>query len=197
MYLYNPKYLKFEALNRKIEITEEQLVFALKSRSTGAFEILYDKYSALIYGVIYKILDNVEFAEDATQETFIKIYNNIDKFDGTKARLATWLINVARNTALDFYKSAAYTRAVKNRNVEDVVYTIDQQKQTQVAVDTIDVKSKVGFLEPELKVIIELFYFKAYTQQDIADELGMPLGTVKTKLRRALEELRKHYIEKT
>lgn len=181
----------------KIEISEEQLVFALKSKSTVAFEILYDRYSALIYGIINKIVNNTEFAEDATQETFIKIYNNIDKFDASKARLATWLINVARNTALDVVKSKNYNQSAKNQNVEDVVNTVDRQKQTQVAVDTIDVKQHVGLLEPDLQILVELFYFKAYTQQDIADELNMPLGTVKTKMRKALEELRKHYLDKS
>lgn len=181
----------------KIEISEEQLVFALRSKSTVAFEILYDRYSALIYGIINKIVNNTELSEDATQETFIKIYNNIEKFDATKARFATWLINIARNTALDVIKSKNYNQSAKNQNVEDIVNTVDRQKQTQVAVDTIDVKKHVGLLEPDLQLLVELFYFKAYTQQDIADELNMPLGTVKTKMRKALEELRKHYLDKS
>ncbi|MES2618190.1 MAG: sigma-70 family RNA polymerase sigma factor [Bacteroidota bacterium] len=184
-------------MTKKIEITEEQLVFALKSKSTVAFEILYDRYSALIYGVILKIVNNVEFAEDATQEVFVKIYKNIENFDFQKARLSTWLISIARNTALDVIKSKNYQQSSKNQNVEDIVNIVDGQKQSQVAVDTIDVKKNISRISPELQVLVDLFYFKAYTQQDIADELGMPLGTVKTKMRKALEELRKYYLEKS
>ncbi len=184
-------------MKTKIEITEEQLVFALKSKSTVAFEILYDRYSALIYGVINKIVNNTEFAEDATQDVFVKIYKNIDKFDPAKAKLATWLINVSRNTALDVVKSKNYVAQVKNHNVEEVVNMVDRQTQssTQIAVDTIDIKKNIEILEPELKQLVELFYFKAYTQQDIADELNIPLGTIKTRLRKALEILRQYYLK--
>lgn len=179
------------------DINEEQLVFALKSKSSAAFEMLYDRYSALIYGVVLRILENKEYAEDATQEVFVKVYKNIGTFDFGKARLSTWLISIARNTALDVLKSKAYVRAVKNQNVEDLVNSIDAEKQSNVAVDTLDVKKHVGKIDRELQTIVELFYFKAYTQQDIADELGMPLGTVKTKMRKALEELRKYYLERS
>ena len=178
---------------KKISLTEAELVLALKRQETVAIKALYDMYSGSLFGVISRIIQQPELAKDTLQETFIKIWNSADNYDSSKGRLFTWMMNVARNLAIDKLRSKDFKNANKNQDIENNVDFIDAQKRVIFNADTVDIKDMVSALKPEFTDILNMVYFKGYTHVEAAEELNLPLGTVKTRIRMAITELRKNF----
>ncbi|TCC95527.1 sigma-70 family RNA polymerase sigma factor [Pedobacter hiemivivus] len=179
--------------NRKISLPEDELVNALKSQNTIAMHALYDMYSAALFGIISRIIPQIEVAEDLLQETFIKIWNSADGYDPAKGRLFTWMMNIARNIAIDKLRSKDYRNTEKNQDIENNVDFIDAQKEVTFNADTLGIKEMVNGLKPELIAVLDMVYFKGYTHVEAAEELNLPLGTIKTRVRMAIIELRKRF----
>lgn len=172
-----------------MKYSEEELVKLLKSKDANAFSYLYDNYSAALYGVILRILKQDEgAAEDILQDVFMKIWSKIAMYDASKGTLFTWMINIARNSAIDTLRTV---KKVEVHSIDDNVATIDKQHQSGSREDFIGVKEVLTQLKAEHKIIIDMAYFGGYTQDEIAKSLNIPLGTVKTRTRAALTELRK------
>lgn len=171
--------------------TEEFLYSGLRSKNKQAFEYLYDNYSPALYGVIYNILHNEEASNDALQEVFVKIWNNFESYDPERSRLYTWMMNIARNHSIDKLRSKAIKADRELKNDKDFVKTVDGTHSQFT--DGIGLKKLVDDLETEQKDIIELLYFKGFTQTEAAEELNIPLGTVKSRVRLAMNKLRKHF----
>jgi len=178
---------------RKISLSEDELVLALKNREKVAIEALYDMYSSALYGVICRIVVDVETSEDVLQETFVKIWNSFSGYSAEKGRLFTWMVNIARNMAIDKIRSKDFKNQNKNHELENNVTFIDEQRNTVYKPELLGIKDLVATLKPEQKLILDLVYFKGYTHVEAADELGIPLGTIKTRLRMAILELRKYF----
>ena len=172
--------------------TELELVSLLKNRDNKAFGYLYDNYSASLYTIISQIVNDVELANDVLQEVFINIWRKIESYDSTKGRLFTWMLNIARNASIDTLRSKGYQNSRKNQVLpEREGWNIDNQ-MSQMNVDNIGFKKVLEKLRPEHRVLIELAYFKGYTHEEIAEIEEIPLGTVKTRIRNALLQLREH-----
>ncbi len=152
---------------------------------------MYDNYSPALYGVIYNILHSEEASNDALQEVFVKIWNNFDSYDPERSRLYTWMMNIARNHAIDKLRSKAVKTDRELKNDKDFAQAAGGS-QSQFT-DGIGLKKLVDELEKEQKDIIELLYFKGFTQTEAAEELNIPLGTVKSRVRLAMNKLRKHF----
>ena len=178
---------------RKISLSEEELVLALRQREKVAVEALYDMYSASLFGVIVRIVNDEALAEDILQDTFVKIWNSFSSYSTEKGRLFTWMVNIARNLAIDKIRSKDFKNQTKNQELENNVTFIDEQRNTVYKPELLGVKDLVEQLKPEQKSILDLVYFKGYTHVEAADELGVPLGTIKTRLRMAIIQLRKYF----
>jgi len=165
----------------------------LKNREKIAVEALYDMYSSSLYGVISRIIIDTATAEDVLQETFVKIWHSFTSYSTEKGRLFTWMVNIARNLAIDKIRSKDYKNQNKNQELENNVTFIDEQRNTVYKPELMGIKDLVQTLKPDQKIILELVYFKGYTHVEAADELGIPLGTIKTRLRMAIQQLRKHF----
>jgi RNA polymerase sigma-70 factor, ECF subfamily len=177
------------------EFLESELIAGLQQGSDESYQYLIDRYSAMLFGVIGRIVNDKDDAQNILQDSFVKIWMNIERYDASKGRLATWMLNVARNTAIDFTRSKIYSQRNKNQNIENNVGFETDSLKTQTTVDTIGLKQIVDKLPPQCREIIEWMYFEGFTQQEIADNKGIPLGTVKTRTRLALVELRKSFVE--
>ncbi|MCB0697191.1 MAG: sigma-70 family RNA polymerase sigma factor, partial [Chitinophagaceae bacterium] len=127
------------------------------------------------------------------QEAFVKIWNNIDKFDPAKGRLYTWMLNLCRNTAIDKLRSKGEIMKGKIRTGDDIVYNEQNDLSTEQKTDTIGLRNVVAGMKPEYQSIVELAYFKGFTLDEISKSLDVPLGTVKTRMRKAMSILREHY----
>ena len=168
-------------------------MLALKNREKVAVEALYDMYSSSLYGVISRIITDTATAEDVLQETFVKIWHSFSSYSTEKGRLFTWMVNIARHLAIDKLRSKDFKNQNKNQELENNVTFIDEQRNTVYKPELLGIKDLVQTLKPEQKLILELVYFKGYTHVEAADELGIPLGTIKTRLRMAILQLRKHF----
>lgn len=181
------------AATKKISLSEEELVSKLKSQDTLAIQALYDMYSGALLGVISRIIQHTEVAEDLLQETFIKIWNSAGSYDNSKGRLFTWMMNIARNLSIDKLRSKDFKNSNKNQDIENNVDFIDAQKEITFNADLLGIKDLVTSLKPEFKTVLDMVYFKGYTHVEAAEELNLPLGTVKTRIRMGIMELRKNF----
>ena len=168
-------------------------MLALRNREKIAIETLYDMYSSSLYGVISRIITDTAAAEDVLQETFVKIWHSFSGYSTEKGRLFTWMVNIARNLAIDKIRSKDFKNQSKNQELENSVAFIDEQRNMVYKPDLLGIKELAETLKPEQKLILDLVYFKGYTHVEAADELGIPLGTIKTRLRMAILQLRKHF----
>ena len=168
--------------------TEAELVTLLKQRQQGAFSYLYDNYSGSLYSVVLSVITDRELANDVLQEVFVKIWRQIETYDATKGRLFTWMMNIARNASIDTLRSKGYQNSQQNRELTETVYESVGSVSTNT--DKIGLQKLVYKLKQEYKVLVELAYFQGYTQDEISKLLDIPLGTVKTRLRAALIQLR-------
>jgi len=178
---------------QKISLSEEDLIAALGKREKIAAEALYDMYSASLFGVISRIVIDTAIAEDVLQDTFVKIWNSFASYSAEKGRLFTWMVNIARNLAIDKIRSKDFKNQNKNQELENNVTFIDEKRNTVYNPELLGLKDLVEKLKPEQKSILDLVYFKGYTHVEAADELGVPLGTIKTRLRMAIVQLRKNF----
>ena len=164
---------------------------ALKNREKIAVEALYDMYSSSLYGVISRIIIDTPTAEDVLQETFVKIWHSFPSYSTEKGRLFTWMINLTRNLTIDTLRSKNYKKQQKISADENSVSNLSNNYSGSERFDTIGLRKQLENLKPEQRCIIDLAYFSGYTQDEIAKEIGIPLGTVKTRMRTAIIELRK------
>lgn len=174
----------------KFSYTEEQLVEKLKAGDAPAFRYLYDNYSSVLYGVICRIVNNDETAQDVLQEAFVRIWKNFSQYDASKGRLFTWILNVARNLAIDHLRSHSHKQQTKNQRLDDSVNLINLNEKVSSGIDHIGLREVISKLKPEYVTVINMAYFGGYTQEEMAKELNLPLGTVKTRIRTALMHLR-------
>jgi RNA polymerase sigma-70 factor (ECF subfamily) len=168
--------------------TEQELVALLQQRQQSAFSYLYDNYAAALYGIIVAIVPDRELASDVLQEVFVKIWRQVTSYDAEKGRLFTWMMNIARNASIDMLRSKNYQSGKQNRELRETVY--EKGGSIAVNIEYIGLRKIVHSLKEEYKVLVELSYFQGYTQNEISKMLNMPLGTVKTRLRSALIQLR-------
>jgi RNA polymerase sigma-70 factor (ECF subfamily) len=166
-------------------------VSLLRNRDNKAYAYLYDNYASALYSIILQIVSDAELANDVMQEVFVNIWRRIEQYDPTKGRLFTWMMNIARNASIDTLRSRSYQNSRKNQSIQDNVDTILVNDVIQPAgVDTIGLRKLLEKLKEEQRVLIELAYFKGYTHEEIAEIQKIPLGTVKTRIRNALIQLR-------
>jgi RNA polymerase sigma-70 factor (ECF subfamily) len=169
--------------------SEELLIEQLRGHDAAAFMYLYDNYSHALNGVILTIISDRDLAGDVLQDVFIKIWRNIGQYDASRGRLFTWMHNVARNSAIDATRRKEWRISKWNKPLTpEHDGLMDNSSSSRIDPD---LRKSVGILKEEHKVLVDLSYFQGYTQAEIATLLGIPLGTVKTRLRAALTQLKK------
>jgi RNA polymerase sigma-70 factor (ECF subfamily) len=169
--------------------SENELVNSLQQRSEKAFSYLYDNYSGALYGIIHSIVTDTETANDVLQDVFINIWRKIESYDPSKGRLFTWMLNVARNAAIDKIRSKGFRDSLKNQPLSENV-DISVSSAVNPAINDVGLKKVISKLKEEHRVLIDLSYFQGFTHEEIAKAMSMPLGTVKTRIRSALIQLR-------
>lgn len=170
----------------------QQLITRLKQQDRAAVGELYDAYGGALYGVVLRIVHSHELAEQVLQDTFVKVWRNIASYDASKGRLFTWLLNIARNTAIDVTRSAHFQQSWKTDSLDNLVH---KPGGDSINPDHLGLKEMVDGLDDKYRQLIDLVYFKGYTQEEVAEETGIPLGTIKTRLRYAIAELRTRFGE--
>lgn len=173
-----------------ISAIEKEIVSLLENGDKKAIKLLYEYYADALLGVIQKVISDEDTAHDVLQESFVKIWRYSKKYDATKAKLFTWLYRIAYNTAID------KVRSQKNKNGNEVqietsnVYKLNSSELNQ---DVLDIKKHLKSLDEKYQIVLNALFFEGMTQQEASDELGIPLGTIKSRLKIGLRELKKIY----
>lgn len=166
----------------------EKLILEIRSGSETAFMEFYDRYANALNSAILSYVRNKDTAEDILQETFVKVWKNIQFYDESKGSVFTWMMQIARNASIDVLRKQQKMKPVE---IQEANTHVIGSEQTNIQV--IGLTGLIEKLPEEQQQIIDYLYYKGYTQQELADELGLPLGTVKTRSRIALRELRKWF----
>ena len=172
---------------------DSELVVRLQRREPDAMADLYDRYGRLAFSMILRIVRDQALAEDLVQETFLRVWNRVQKFDGERGALGPWLLAVARNRAIDYLRSAGGRMA---RNSMEMLETEHPSQFANFENDVLNqdtarqIRGALERLTPNHRNVIELAYFEGLSQTEMAERMGQPLGTVKTWVRMALKKLR-------
>ena len=176
----------------KVITSDEKLIERLRQRDPRAMAELYDRYGRLVYSLTFRIVKDRAVAEDLVQETFFRIWTRAQSIHQKTGALGPWLLTVARNRAIDYFRSAlgrernavplleTHHPALYNE-IESELVASDKARRVRAAMDK---------LAPNYREVMELAYFEGMSQSEMAEKLGQPLGTIKTWVRAALRSLR-------
>jgi RNA polymerase sigma-70 factor (ECF subfamily) len=178
-------------IGTRIQIEESELILLLQKQEKVGFDYLYDHYSAALMGIALRIVEDKDSAEEIVHDTFMKIWNSIEGYESDKGRLFTWMARICKNCSLDHVKSKNFKKNLKTDGLSNVVVDRETGLREHVNTDTIGVKEWMNVLPPEQKAVFQALYFEGMSQSQAAEELEIPLGTVKTRLRMGLIEIRK------
>ncbi len=174
---------------------ELDLLARVAKRERAAFEQLYDRYSNILYATAMKFLKEDADAQDVVQDVFIQIWDKAKLYDPAKGKPLTWALTLTRNRSID--RIRAIQRRTRLRDDFEKETVVDESAGVREALSGVDASEKsqilrdaVGRLSPEQRNVIELAFFSGFTQSEIADRLGEPLGTVKARARRGLMKLK-------
>lgn len=162
----------------------------LHAKDKRAVQAIYLQYRDALFGIVFRIVKQESIAEDVLQDALVKIWRNGPSYDAKKGRLFTWLLNICRNAAIDKVRSKAFQRG---QNIQDVEHIVSREKDSpsyQLNTDQIGLKDWVAKLEPKYREVIEVVYLQEHSHREAAKKLGIPLGTLKTRVRDAIKALR-------
>lgn len=171
-------------------MTQDELVTLINKKDEQAFDYLYDMYAQSLFGVIENIIKNKAQSEDVLQEVMVKIWRNLPQYDPEKGRFFTWIVNIARNSAIDKYRSKAYKKERQNLDANNFVHSIETHASLNNQVNSIGIEKFIKKLKPACIKIIDLLFFKGFTHKEASENLKIPLGTLKTRNRACIHELR-------
>ena len=169
-------------------LSEEKLIALLQRADKDSFNYLYDNYSSALYGSICRMVTDKHLAEDVLQDVFLKVWSRFHQYTPSKGRLFTWMNSIARNSAIDL------TRGKRGAQREYEVSGIDSDSiTTQQNTCTIGIDSFIHLLSKHQRDVVCLHYYSGLSLIEISEALGMPLGSVKTRLRQAMRKFREIY----
>jgi RNA polymerase sigma-70 factor (ECF subfamily) len=178
--------------------SDEALLHLVKVQDEAALEMLYDSKSRLVYSLAFSIVKNVSDAEEITQEVFWRIWQKADAFDSKRGSVLAWLTTMTRRLAIDRIRSKQYK--TRNREVSMEVEPVDETVgEQQVSIEdhllktaqTSEVVEALNRLDDKYREVIQLSYFEGLSHAKIADHLATPLGTIKSRIRQAVDQLRR------
>jgi RNA polymerase sigma-70 factor, ECF subfamily len=175
-------------------LADEELMPLIGEKNPDAFEVFYDRHGGVAYSLAYRIVGERGAAEDVTQEAFISIWRSGARYDAARGSVRTWMLGIVRNRAIDFLRSKA-GRAPKldfdddsileHRPAEELTDSEALRRETAE-----EVRGALDELPGEQAKVIQLAYFGGFSHSEIAGMLGVPLGTVKGRMRLGLEKIR-------
>ncbi|HLF64380.1 MAG TPA: sigma-70 family RNA polymerase sigma factor [Saprospiraceae bacterium] len=161
----------------------------MRNRDQRGLSVLYEQYSDALFGIILRTVGDKGHAEDILQQTFVKIWNAIDQYDEGRGALFTWMSTIARNLALDMRRLKSFEVRAKTDDVQTIVYS-SNTISNPAGSEAIDTARLLATMDEKYRIVLEMMYLQGYTQAEIAEKLDMPLGTVKTRVKKAIDILR-------
>ena len=179
---------------RAERLADEELMPLIGEKDPEAFEVFYDRHGGVAYSLAYRIVGEKGAAEDVTQEAFISVWRSGARFDRARGSVRSWMLSIVRNRAIDALRSRAGKApklafdddaALEQRPADELTEEEAMQRETAT-----ELRGAIGELPGEQSKVIELAYFGGFSQSEISRMLGVPLGTVKGRMRLGLEKIR-------
>ena len=177
------------------EITDEMLIHELAKGKTWAMEPLYDRYNRILYTIAYRMVSDSQMAEDLLQETFIAVFKRADSYSAQTGTVRSWLISIVHHRTIDYLRTVKRRSILKQAEWEEV----DRDENTAQpdawegawnSIQAQHIQASLNMLSPEQSLVIKLAYFQGWTHAEIAETYGIPLGTVKARMRLGIKHLR-------
>ncbi|HEV7563258.1 MAG TPA: sigma-70 family RNA polymerase sigma factor [Solirubrobacterales bacterium] len=175
-------------------LADEELMPLIGAKDPEAFEVFYDRHGGVAYSLAYRIVGEPGAAEDVTQEAFISLWRSGARYDRTRGSVRSWMLSIVRNRAIDSLRAGA-GKAPKLTYDDDSV--LEQRPAEELTEEEAmrhetasEVRGALSQLPGDQSKVIELAYFGGFSQSEIARMLGVPLGTVKGRMRLGLEKIR-------
>lgn len=174
-------------------ITDFELYTKVQNGDKSALEQIYDRYEKLLFSFAYRMTQSQDSAEDVVQEVFIKLWRKKGVYSEEKGKFSSWLLTITRNTCLDFIRKTKKDEVELEDRDSMVNDEMSIEDQITWKEERHKLKTAMNHLAEEQRKVVDLFYFKGLSQQKIAEECNIPLGTVKGRIRLALKHLREKY----
>lgn len=176
------------------EPTELDLMRRIANKDPDALKLIYARYERPIYSFAYRIVKDAMLAEEVVQELFLRIWNSAERYDADVGMLASWLFTITRNIAIDAMRLRQTRTSQQVAAAEQLNQAPDDDADTAVlATDNVvgeQVRDALKNLNEEQQQVVELIYYNGYTQQEVSAKCGIPLGTVKSRVRLAMKSLK-------
>jgi RNA polymerase sigma-70 factor (ECF subfamily) len=169
-------------------LSDQQLLVSLGQRDQHALAELYQRYGTAVYSIAMRVLNNSGHAEEAAQDTFLKVWNKPDAWDAKMGAFSSWLLTVARYTAIDRLRKEVHHKPTVE--LDETHAALADMKEDEAGFGALMIH-----LPPEQALLIEMAFYQGMTHQELSDKLKLPLGTVKTRLRLGLQKLRLLWLE--
>lgn len=168
------------------ELITQQFLSLRNVSSEKALQLLMTHYGDTIYGVLGKILPKKELLEEAMQDGFVKIWRNLNDYQTEKGSLFTWLLTIFRNTAIDILRKETKRQI---QSIDSSVYDSMKYSENTNVFDPA-LLEKIKLMDPKYRELVDLIYLQGFTQQEVSEQLNIPLGTVKTRISAGIKMLR-------
>jgi len=179
-------------------LADEELMPLIGAKDPEAFEVFYDRHGGVAFSLAYRIVGDRAAAEDVSQEAFISVWRSGARYDPARGSVRSWMLGIVRNRAIDLLRSRT-ARAPLDFDDDSVLEQREAGERTETEAlqrETADeVRGAIGELPRDQSKVIELAYFGGFSHAEIAEMLGVPLGTVKGRMRLGLEKMRSELAE--
>ena len=169
--------------------SESYIIQLLKKGDKKAIAYIYDKWADPLYGVIFNICKDEGIAKDVLQDTFLKVWEKAASYDPQKAKLFTWIYQIARNKAIDAYRKIKKNQTENIQKADIIVSNIKSDQKLYHS----ELNKYILKLETKYQEVLQSLFFEGLTHVEMSKKTGIALGTIKTRLRIALRELREIY----
>jgi RNA polymerase sigma-70 factor (ECF subfamily) len=168
---------------------EQDIIKRFASADVSAMDLLYANYANALYGIVFRMLGDEAAAQDVLQEAFVKIWKNAALYDSSKGRLFTWLVRIVKNQAIDAVRKSKRSGEIRGA-AADVALEITPDNNRDLSTNY-DISQVLSQLDVHERSLIEHSYILGFSHPEIAEKFDIPLGTVKTRIRNAMLELRR------
>jgi RNA polymerase sigma-70 factor, ECF subfamily len=176
-------------------LSDDRLMEAIARGNSGALGILYDRYGRLVFSLAVNIINDDAVAEEVTQEVFFQVWNKAATYHQEQSKVSTWLTSVARHKAIDIFRQRnvrpeGHQIGWEDEDMPDVPDDLVIEVSVEQNIDQQRVRRAIATLPAEQREALGLAFFKGYSHQEIANETGEPLGTIKTRVKLAMQKIR-------
>ena len=178
------------------ELSDEALIHALALGVIWSLEVLYERYSRLLYSIAYRMVPDHQVAEDLLQETFVSVWQNAGSYSSQSGAVRSWLVAIIRHRTIDYLRKLRTRQDFKLTPIDELIYddeltTPDVWEEAWRSIQGVQIRKALNMLSAEQRMVIELAYFQGWTHIEIAEGYHIPLGTVKARMRLGLIRLRR------